>query len=297
MGTSSPLIRAGRRALKELERAKQKAHPIRHPDSPDPIAAYKADPPRLMRDAGFVPDPWQAEFLSATDQKCLLLCGRQVGKSQAVATLALHTALTKPGSLTTIVAQRQDTAAETLRKAVTAYYKCGAPVPILRQGTTHFELTTGSRILALPGEEKAMHGPTSDLLVIDEAARVPDEVFHAASPQLSASKGRLVALSTAFTKSGWFYREWQTGEDYRRWSITARECPRHTAKYLAGERRSMGERWFQMAYYNVFGDDIMAVFSSADIDRAVSDEVKPLFGPMGLPSAIVDAAVSPLFGR
>jgi len=194
-----------------------------------------------------------------------------------VSLLALHTALTAPGSTTIIVAQRQDQAAELLRKTVSAYYRVGAPVPCLRQGQTHFELMTGSRVLALPGEERAMHGPTADLLIIDEAARVADEVFTAASPQLSVSRGRLVALSTAFAKSGWFYQEWQEGTGYRKWSITARECPRHTREFLRNELRSMGRRWFEAAYLNVFCDAAGAVFDSADIQASLSSEVKPLF--------------------
>lgn len=252
-----------------------------------------------MLDAGFQPDPWQAEFLSSYDQFTLMLCARQVGKSLTVSMLALHAVLTRPGSLTVIVAQRQDQAAELLRKAVTSYYKIGSPVPVKREGATHFELTTGARILALPGEERAMHGPTADLLIIDEASRVPDEVYHAASPQLSASKGRLVALSTAFTKSGWFYREWTEGQRYRRWSITARECPRHTAEFLESERLSMGDAWFAMAYLNEFGDDIRAVFSAEDIKRASSAEVAPLFGGAGewpAPGVMGDGRVKPLFG-
>jgi hypothetical protein len=224
----------------------------------------------------------------------LYLAGRGMiptHNSLTVSMLALHAVLTRPGRLTVIVAQRQDQAAELLRKAVTAYYQIGAPVPVKREGATHFELATGARILALPGEERAMHGPTADLLIIDEAARVPDEVYHAASPQLSASNGRLVALSTAFSKSGWFYREWTEGQRYRRWSITARQCPRHTPAFLESERQSMGDRWFEMAYENVFGDDVAAVFSLDDIRRAVSADVIPLFGP-----AAGDLGVRPLFG-
>jgi hypothetical protein len=257
------------------------------------LVRYAADPAALMTDAGFTPDAWQAEFLRSTDPMNLILCARQVGKSLGVSMLALLTALTKPGSLTAVVAQRQDQAAELLRKSVTAYYRVGAPVPLLRSGATHFELKTGARILALPGEERAMHGPTADLLIIDEAARVPDPVFNAASPQLSASKGRLVALSTAFSKTGWFYKEWAEGVGYRRWSITARDCPRHSPEFLDGERRRMGDRWFSMAYLNVFGDDVAAVFSTDDIKAALAGGVTPLFGG-GAPAGI-DPGVSPLF--
>ena len=122
-----------------------------------------------------------------------------------------------------------------------------------------------------------------------------------ASPQLSASGGRLVALSTAFAKSGWFYREWMERAGFKKSSITARECPRHTAEFLEREKRSMGERWFGMAYLNEFGDDIAAVFSTDDIRRAMSDDVLPLFPPAPLTAAVMatdygDPAVKPRFG-
>jgi hypothetical protein len=290
------LLESLRRRLKEQARRLDRLERAAPGRPADRLATYKADPAQLMLDSGFAPDPWQAQFLRSADPANLILCARQVGKSLVVSVLALHTALTRPGGLTVIVAQRQDQAAELLRKSVTAYYKVGSPAHLARVGATHFELATGSRILALPGEERAMHGPTADLLIIDEAARVPDPVFHAASPQLSASKGRLVALSTAFSKSGWFYREWTEGDGYRRWSVTARDCPRHTPAFLARERRAMGERAFGAACMNVFGDDVAAGFSSEDIDRAASDPtVLPLFPEF---EARRDAGgeITPLFG-
>jgi len=278
-----------------LERLRRKLARLKCRES-DPLDFFASDPSRLMRAAGFEPDPWQSEFLASNDQFNLMLCARQVGKSLTVSMLALYTLLTQPGKLTIIVAQRQDQAAELLRKTVTAFYKVGSPLPVLRSGQTHFELQNGARILALPGEEKAMHGPTANLLIIDEAARVPDAVFNAASPQLSASKGRLVALSTAFSKSGWFYREWSEGAGYKRWSITARQCPRHTAEFLESERLRMGDRFFEMTYLNVFGDDIMAVFSTDDIRRAVNADVCGLFdAPASVPVG-GDVVVKPLFG-
>lgn len=276
---------------KELDALIRDADPV-IPQESARIERYRRDPASIMSDAGFPPDPWQAQFLASNDRFNLMLCSRQVGKSLTVSMLALHALLTGPGKLTIIVAQRQDQAAELLRKSVTAFYQIGAPLPVARQGATHFELENGARILALPGEERAMHGPTANLLIIDEAARVPDAVYTAASPQLSASKGRLVALSTAFSKSGWFYKEWTEGQGFRRWSITAKECPRHTPEFLARERRSMGDRWFAMTYMNVFGDDVAAVFSVDDIKAAVSSEVRPLFAP----KTSGDNGVKPLFG-
>lgn len=253
-----------------------------------------------MLDAGYPPDAWQAEFLRAADPTNLILCGRQVGKSLTVSVLALHAALTRPETTVIVIAPIEPQANELLRKVLTLFNRVGRPVGVLREAVTTLELSNRSRVIALPGKERSVHSYTADLLLIDEASRTPDAVFHAASPQLSASKGRLVALSTAFSKSGWFYREWAEGRGYRRWSITARECPRHSPEFLALERQRMGERWFGMAYLNQFADDIAAVFSGDDIRRAVSSEVTPLFGtptPAGLTAGAATGEVQPLFTR
>ncbi len=243
------------------------------------MTAYRTDPAALMVDAGFTPDPWQADFLRSNDQLNLVTCARQVGKSSVVAILALHTALTRPDSTVVVVAPIEPQANELLRKVTKAFNTIGRPMGVKREAVTTLEFVNGSRVIALPGKERSVHSYTATLLIVDEAARVPDEVYHGASPQLSASKGRLVALSTAFSKSGWFYKEWSEGEGFRRWSITAKECPRHTPEFLARERRAMGERWFGMAYLNLFGDDCAAVFSTDDIRAARSTEVTPLFAP------------------
>ena len=260
------------------------------------MARYTADPTRLMVDAGFTPDPWQREFLTGSDLWNLILCARQVGKSLAVSMLALHTALTRPNSTTVIVAPIEPQANELLRKVLTTFNRIGRPMGVKREAVTTLELVNGARVIALPGKERSVHSYTADLLIIDEAARVPDEVYHGASPQLSASKGRLIALSTAFSKSGWFYKEWAEGTGYRKWSITARECPRHSPEFLARERRSMGDRWFGMAYLNEFGDDVAAVFRSEDINAARDPDMLPLF-PVSIPAhPAIDPAVQPLFG-
>ena len=231
-----------------------------------------------MRDAGFIPDPWQAEFLRSDDARNLILCGRQIGKSLAVALKALGTALTKPNSTVIVVAPIEPQANELLRKVLTCFNAIGRPMRLVREAVTTLEFGNGSRVLALPGRERSVHSYTATLLILDEAARIPDEVFHGASPQLSASKGKLVALSTAFSKSGWFFKEWSEGQGFRRWSITAYDCPRHTPEFLEHERRSMGERFFSMSYLNLFGDDVAAVFSTDDITAALADAgVQPLF--------------------
>jgi hypothetical protein len=75
------------------------------------------------------------------------------------------------------------------------------------------EFSNGSRIRALHGDEKTVRGISAvSLALIDEAARVPEELLAAVRPMIATrSDGTLVALSTLFGKRGFFYEAW-TGD-------------------------------------------------------------------------------------
>ena len=85
-----------------------------------------------------------------------------------------------------------------------------------------------------------------------------------------------------------------------RLSVKASECARISKEFLAEERRILGDRWYAMECENVFGDSVAAVFSSEDIARAATADVKPLFGraaPVAVDAqSVSDATVKPLFG-
>jgi hypothetical protein len=115
------------------------------------------------------------------------------------------------------------------------------------------------------------------LLVIDEASRVDDALYGAMRPMLAVSRGRLLALSTPFGKRGWFHDAWQGAGDWERVKVTADQCPRIPADFLAEERQVLGERWFRQEYLCSFEDAVDAVFAQGDVQAALSEEVPPLF--------------------
>jgi hypothetical protein len=94
---------------------------------------------------------------------------------------------------------------------------------------------------------------------------------------LAVSQGTLVALSTPFGKRGWFHDEWHGENDWHRVKVTADQCPRISPEFLAEERRALGARWYAQEYGCEFSECLDAVFSWADIQAALSDDVKPLF--------------------
>lgn len=238
-----------------------------------------ARPERLMEKAGLTPDHWQRQLLRSFSRRMLLLCSRQSGKSQVAAAIALQTALTMPGSLTLLLSPSERQSGELFTdKLLKLYDSIDRPVKATKLTALQLTLANGGRIVALPGAEGTIRGYSGvALLIVDEAARVPDALYFAIRPMLAVSRGRLVALSTPFGKRGWFYEAWEGSGPWERVRITAHQCPRLSAEFLAEEKRAMGERWYRQEYLCSFEDCVGAVFNYHDIMQAISPDVEPLF--------------------
>jgi len=160
-----------------------------------------------------------------------------------------------------------------------SYRTLGHVIPTDSYRKLGMHLSNGSRIEALPGTEKTIRGFSGvDLLIVDEAARVADELYYAVRPMLAVSGGRLMMLSTPFGKRGVFYEEWTGGSAWERYTVTASECPRIPPSFLEEERKTLGAWWFAQEYECRFMDTVDQVFQTDVIDKAITDEVAPLFG-------------------
>ena len=243
------------------------------------LARLRADPARLLAEAGLPPDPWQVELLRRPSPRTLLLCSRQAGKSTVAAALALRAALLHPPALVLLLSPTLRQSGELFRdKVLRLYNSLGRPVAPTQETQLTMTLANGSRIASLPGEESTIRGFSGvSLIVIDEAARVPDDLYRAVRPMLAVSGGSLIALSTPFGKRGFFYEAWTGKETWQRVEIKAAACSRLTPEFLDEERRELGERWYRQEYDCSFEEVIDAVFAYADIQAALSGDVKPLF--------------------
>jgi tRNA(Met) C34 N-acetyltransferase TmcA len=140
------------------------------------------DPSAIMRACGLIPDPWQRRILLSSERQILLNCSRQSGKSTTVAALALHTALSRPRSLILLLSPSLRQSLELFRKVIECYAAVRQPIKTLAFNQTRLELDTHSRIVCLPGKEETIRSFSGvDLLVIDEAARVPDDLYRGGS--------------------------------------------------------------------------------------------------------------------
>jgi hypothetical protein len=244
--------------------------------------AMALDAVQLARRAGIEPDAWQAELLRSDAPQMLMLCARQSGKSTVSALIAVHEALCSAPALVLVLAPSLRQSAELCRKVRGILSALGEDVPALTQESAlTLELANGSRIVSLPGSSDATIRGYSGvrLLVIDEAARVRDDLYSAVRPMLAVSRGRIVALSTPFGKRGWFHHEWTAGGDsWHRVKVTADECPRIDPAWLAEEKARIGALWYASEYACEFIETDDSVFSYDSVMNALSDAVMPFFG-------------------
>jgi hypothetical protein len=233
--------------------------------------ARALDPALLAEAAGVTPDPWQARVLRSVAPRLLLNCSRQVGKSTVTSVLALHTALYEPAQTVLLLSPSQRQSGELFKKCLATYRALGRPVPSNAENALSLELDNASRIVSLPGKEGTIRGFSGvNLIVIDEAARVADDLYKAVRPMMAVSGGRLAALSTPFGTRGWWYEAWRGDEPWDRYEVKATECPRISPAFLAEERRSMGDWWFNQEYMAAFEDAQTSAFTRDDVDRAFS---------------------------
>ena len=153
---------------------------------------------------------------------------------------------------------------------------------------TTIELENGSRIISLPARSAAVVGYTVDLLILDEAKLIPDDLYKSVRPMLATTGGRMIALTTPLGQRGWFWEAWKQCEEallrgepepYKRFRRTCWDCPRLDRKFVENERRLIGDFWFRQEYLVEFLSPAGAVFRTEDIDRALVSKEEPYHLP------------------
>lgn len=241
---------------------------------------------------GYRPDTYQTDILDSQETDILLNWCRQSGKTETAATRVAHTAIYKPGTLSLIVSATQRQAGilqSRVQRAIQGESRHGWVVVkslqlpydpldpnsrLVRCSILSLELANGSEVISVPASPDTVRGYSPDVLVLDEAARIPDLVYDAIRPMRSAKRSTLVAMSTPAGKRGWYHKAWiDTAQHWYRSLVRATQCPRITVKYLDDERVSMSsEAMYRQEYYCEFIEIDGAVFAAGDIDAMRSTE-------------------------
>jgi hypothetical protein len=200
----------------------------------------------FRRASGHAPMPWQRGMLRET-RDTLLVKGRQVGATEVAAALAIHVAMTKPGSTSAIISPSQRQSSEVTVRARVGFWAMGET---LRQDSVSLlRLANGSRVISLPGSARGIRGYAADLVVLDEASWITSETFTAARPLTAATGGRLIIQSTPGAPVGPFYDLVENVPDgWAFLKVRSDEVPTISPSFLERERREMAPELYAQEY-------------------------------------------------
>ena len=195
---------------------------------------------------GFIPSPKQRDVLDAGSKYMILCCNRQWGKTTVIAIKALHRALTKPHQTIVIISRTKVQAGILIMRACNFAAYLGYKIRRVLGHNFSLRLPNGSAIFAVPHTSDTSVGNTADVLIVDEAALVKDEVFFSVSPAISRTKGAIWLMSTPRRQAGFFYNIWHAKDDkWKRIFATVKDCPDIDQDFLDMQRLADETRYRQ----------------------------------------------------
>lgn len=163
----------------------------------------------------------QKKILKCRDRFIAVRAARRFGKSFVFSAFAAWFAATHPNSTVVCISKSQRQSSlmfETISGMINGSQLGGS---ITRSTQTQLEFSNGSKIQSLPGSNPdALRGFTINLILIDEAAFVPEDLFNVIYPTIISGKGTVVLISTPGLSSGEFYRACQENNEYTHMHMT-----------------------------------------------------------------------------
>ena len=234
-------------------------------------------------------DDWQQEAINHEGH--LLLCtGRQCGKTFIMSRKIAKFMMDHPSSRIIVVSLTEDQAhlmiimvLDYLQKNFKPYIARGRHKPT----KSSIQLKNNSLVRARPvgNTGDAVRGFTGDILVIDEASRMGEDIFTSSKPTLLITGGKIWMCSTPFGKKGYFYECYlnkhnrfkvikvnseevvQNRKISESWSEEQREA---SLQLLKEEKEEMSELQYGQEFLGLFLDDLQQFFPDKLIRRCMT---------------------------
>lgn len=223
-------------------------------------------------------DPWQKDVLDAKDN-IVVRSGRQAGKSSVIAIKAGEYAIKNAKSQTLVISAVERQAYLLFEKILTyinARYPKWVKMGRDRPTKSQIRLKNGSIIRCLPTglTGHGIRGYTINLLIADEAAFIPEEVWTAVTPMIAITRGKMILLSTPFGREGYFYRCF-SDDTFTQFHVSSEDCPRADMNFLKQEKKRMTKLQYAQEYLGMFVDELRQWFSDELIKKVMSLERNP----------------------
>lgn len=242
------------------------------------VRKFRDDYGFFCQSVGHPRTSFQLDAMRLDCRQTVVVAPRQCGKSESLSLLALWWAFRQSNQLVMVVSA-SETAAVRLLGTIRDF--CTHPLlkdAVVDETMTRLVLSNGSRILSMPASEKAIRGWSVDLLIVDEAAFIPDDILlSAALPTTTARPdARIVLSSTPWGDAGAFYTMAMTGFDKAvthtqtfQWRLL--DAPWITQATIETARNTLPPLRFRAEYEGEFVISGDAYFSREDILACTAD--------------------------
>jgi hypothetical protein len=221
--------------------------------------------------------PHQRAVAASAARWRMVCAGRQVGKSRMLAIIALHKGFSSPRSMVLVVSSGETASKRLLEEVATL--ATSAPLlqgSVVDESSKAVVLSNGSTIRSVPASQAQIRGWAVDLLIVDEAAFIDQEIWRAAEPAIIARPGSRVILCSSpwGPADGYFKVLWERGraspdQTYESWHWPSSTSPLVSAELLAEIREREEDRYFRREFLAEWTDDAGAYFSEAELRDAV----------------------------
>ena len=196
---------------------------------------------------------------------------RQKGKSYMISNLLLYYAINYSRTNNYCVSPTLKQSKAIYRIIIDAIIQSGI---VKTKNATDLTITliNGSTINFKSAEQRnSLRGFTADFLCIDEAAFIPDDIFHLILPWTDAKKAPILMTSTPFVKGGFFFSYFNYGLEHTHNTVTINwSDPKYKEsieKILPPERleeyrQVLPKNVFRTEYLGEFLDDDGSVFTN-----------------------------------
>jgi len=225
---------------------------------------------------------YQEDFMDHPSTRKVAVCGRRVGKSRMAGWMALHAGVSNPNHEIIVTAKARRQASELfnqIKKEIrkSDYSEDGWGID--NSTNTEINFTNGSRIKVLPvGRDGSnIRGYGADMLIVDEAAFIKDDIFQQVlSPMLAVGDSTFVLLSTPFGKDGYLYNRFDeaTGADMSEndpstdWfgiNVPTEANPLIDKSFIEEQRRTLTRNQFKREILGQFSETSDAFFTKEEL--------------------------------
>jgi len=235
--------------------------------------------------------PWQAESLRLERRTTVVVAPRQSGKSRSLSVLALWWAYRRPDQRVLIVSAGEDAARRLLASASSVAVRSPLlATSVVDENAGLLVLSNGSEVRSVPASERQVRGWTVDLLLVDEAALVDDDLLLGAAVPTTAARpeARIVLAGSPAAAEGAFFNYAQAGLQGSehvgtyRWSLA--DAGWIALDVVAGAREQLAPaafaREFEGEFADVEGDErvVQRDWIAGAQERSLDVDGEPLFG-------------------